>query len=118
MTYGQYCGFNEPLADKKAEAVREKQYKYSDAVIIGAPPVVPNKAIREKQYNYSGAVVIGNVVPDTEAVRQKQYNYSKAFVSHGETIEDVSEYIKKSAGIKGFFKTQHNFGRHPFATNV
>jgi len=105
MTYGQYCGFNEPLADKK-------------------PTAVDAEAVREKQYNYSGAVIIGNVVPDTEAVRQKQYNYSKAFVSHGETIEDVPEDmpedIKKSAcaKIKDFFMKQQKFGRHPFATNM
>jgi len=56
---------------------------------------------------------------NAELIREKQYNYSKAFISHGETIEEVPECVPKQkkymwTSFVDFFKQKQRFGRHPF----
>jgi hypothetical protein len=50
-------------------------------------------------------------------IAKKQYNYSGAVISHGETIEEVPEFVPKTnwSHFKDFFAKQHRFGRTPFA---
>ena len=89
------------------------------------PTVVDAEAIRNKQYNYSGAVIISRgesieepVYQDTADTLKKQYKYSGAVISHGETIEDIPETpIKKKymlTSVIDFFKQKQKFGRRPF----
>ena len=88
------------------------------------PTTVDAEAIRNKQYNYSGAIVSHGekveetVNQDTADTLKKQYKYSGAVISHGEKIEDVPEIpIKKKymlTSVIDFFKQRQKFGRHPF----
>ena len=86
-----------------AEAIRNKQYKYSGAVI--------SHGEREK--------VEETVDQDTADTLKKQYKYSGAVISHGESIEDVPEFVPKKKYMFcswiDFFKQQQKFQRHPFA---
>jgi hypothetical protein len=56
---------------------------------------------------------------DSEATRNKQYKYSGAVISHGESIEDVPEFVPKKKYMFcswiDFFKQRQKFQRHPFA---
>ena len=90
------------------------------------PTAVDAEAIRNKQYNYSGAVIISRgesieepVYQDTADTLKKQYKYSGAVISHGESIEDVPEFVPKKKYMFcswiDFFKQQQKFQRHPFA---
>jgi len=55
----------------------------------------------------------------------KTLKYSGVVISHGETIEEVPEFVPKSTwktrgarsckSFKDFFAKQHRFGRRPFA---
>jgi len=80
--------------------------------------------IREKQYNYPKAFIsrgdkIEKIVelPDPDTV--KHLKYSGAVISHGETIEEVPEYIPKKkyilTSIIDFFKQRQKLQRYPFA---
>ena len=93
-------------------------FKKSTAVVA--------EAIRNKQYNYSGAVIISRgesieepVYQDTADTLKKQYKYSGAVISHGESIEDVPEFVPKKkymwTSVVDFFKQRQKFGRNPFA---
>ena len=85
------------------------------------PTAVDTELIREKQYNYPKAFISrGDKIdelsdPDTV----KHLKYSGAVISHGETIEEVPEYIPKKkyilTSIIDFFKQRQKFQRHPFA---
>jgi hypothetical protein len=87
------------------------------------PTDVDAEAVRNKQYNYSGAIVSHGekveepVDQDTADTLKKQYKYSGAVISHGETIEEVPEYIPKKymwTTVVDFFKQRQKFGRHQF----
>lgn len=57
---------------------------------------------------------------NTDDIRKKQYEYSGAFVSHGESGEEIPEIHvvpKKKymwTSMLEFFKQQQKFGRNPF----
>ena len=87
------------------------------------PTDVDAELIREKQYNYPKAFIIrGDKIeeivelPDPDTV--KHLKYSGAVISHGETVEEVPEYIPKKkymwTTVVDFFKQRQKFERHPF----
>jgi hypothetical protein len=54
---------------------------------------------------------------NTDLVREKQYTYSGMTVSHGEKIEEISEYVPKKymwTSFVDFFKQRQKFQRYPF----
>jgi hypothetical protein len=87
------------------------------------PTTVDAEAIRNKQYNYSGAIVshgekVEETVNQDTADTLKIYKYSGAVISHGERIEDIPEYVPKKkymwTTVVDFFKQRQKFGRHQF----
>jgi hypothetical protein len=88
------------------------------------PTAADTELIRKKQYNYSKAFIsredmIEEIIelPDPDTV--KHLKYSGAVISHGETIEEVPEYVPKKkyilTSIIDFFKQRQKFQRYPFA---
>jgi len=88
------------------------------------PTAADTELIREKQYNYPKAFIsrrdkIEEIVELSDPDTVKHLEYSGAVISHGETIEEVPEYIPKKkymwTTVVDFFKQKQKFGRHPFA---
>jgi len=77
-------------------------------------------ALRKKQYECQGVIISHNetIAEPTDPDTVHHRKYSGANISHGETIEEVPEYIPKKkymwTTIVDFFKQKQRFGRHPF----